>query len=77
MFSSINPKNLGQFSKPGANLKFAGPDVFKTPPTGSASKHCRPHFGDFEASMMLPVLQLTFQLILLGLRILKWGEASL
>ena len=26
-------KNLGQFSKPGADLKSAGPDVFKTPPT--------------------------------------------
>ena len=33
LFCSINPTKLGQFSKPGADLKSAGPDVFKTPPT--------------------------------------------
>ena len=27
------PTNLGQFSKPGTDLKSVGPDVFKTPPT--------------------------------------------
>ena len=32
-FCSITPTNLGQFSKPGTDLKSAGPDVFKTPPT--------------------------------------------
>ena len=30
---SITPTNLGQFSKPGTDLKSAGPEVFKTPPT--------------------------------------------
>ena len=33
LFSSIAPSNLGQFSKPEADLKSTGPDVFKTPPT--------------------------------------------
>ena len=33
LFCSITPKNLGQFSKPEADLKSAGPDVFKTTPT--------------------------------------------
>ena len=33
LFCSITPTNVGQFSKPGADLKSAGPDVFKTPPT--------------------------------------------
>ena len=33
MFCSITPTNLGQFLKPGADIKSAGPDVFKTPPT--------------------------------------------
>ena len=28
-----HPTNIGQFSKPGTDLKSAGPDVFKTPPT--------------------------------------------
>ena len=32
-FCSITPTNLGQFSKPGTDLKSAGPDVFKIPPT--------------------------------------------
>ena len=31
LFCSITPTNLGQFSKPGADLKSAGPDIFKTP----------------------------------------------
>ena len=31
LFCSITPTNLGQFSKPWAHLKSAGPDVFKTP----------------------------------------------
>ena len=35
LFCSITPTNLGQFSIPGTDLKSAGPDVFKTPPT-----HC-------------------------------------
>ena len=30
MFCSITPTNLGQFSKPGTDLKSAGPEVFKT-----------------------------------------------
>ena len=30
MFCSITPTNLGRFSKPGTDLKSAGPDVFKT-----------------------------------------------
>ena len=33
LFCSITPTNLGQLSKPGTDLKSAGPDVFKTPPT--------------------------------------------
>ena len=33
LFYSITPTNLGQFSKPGTDLKSAGPDIFKTPPT--------------------------------------------
>ena len=33
LFCSITPTNLGQFSKPGTDLKCAGPDVLKTPPT--------------------------------------------
>ena len=33
LFCSMTPTNLGQFSKPGADLKSAGPDIFKTPPT--------------------------------------------
>ena len=33
LFCSITPTNLGQLSKPGTDLKTAGPDVFKTPPT--------------------------------------------
>ena len=32
LFCSITPTNLGQLSKPGTDLKSAGPDVFKTPP---------------------------------------------
>ena len=32
LFCSITPTNLGQLSKPGVDLKSAGPDVFKTPP---------------------------------------------
>ena len=32
LFCPITPSNLGQFSKPGTDLKSAGPDVFKTPP---------------------------------------------
>ena len=32
LFCSNTPTNLGQFSKPGLDLKSAGPDVFKTPP---------------------------------------------
>ena len=32
LFCSNTPPNLGQFSKPGLDLKSAGPDVFKTPP---------------------------------------------
>ena len=32
LFCSITTTNLGQFSKPGTDLKSAGPDVFKTPP---------------------------------------------
>ena len=30
LFCSITPTNLGQFSKSGTDLKFAGPDIFKT-----------------------------------------------
>ena len=33
LFCSITHTNLGHFSKPGTDLKSAGPDVFKTPPT--------------------------------------------
>ena len=33
LLCSITPTNVCQFSKPGADLKSAGPDVFKTPPT--------------------------------------------
>ena len=33
LYFVFTPTNLGQFSKPGADLKSAGPDVFKTPPT--------------------------------------------
>ena len=33
LFCSITPTNLGQFSKPGADLNSAGPDFFKTPPS--------------------------------------------
>ena len=33
LFCSITPTNLGQFSKPGADLESASPEVFKTPPT--------------------------------------------
>ena len=33
LFWSISPTNSGQFSKPETDLKSAGPDVFKTPPT--------------------------------------------
>ena len=33
LFCSIDPTNLGQFSKPGTDLKSAGSDVFKRPTT--------------------------------------------
>ena len=33
MFCSITPTNLGQLSKQGTDLKTAGLDIFKTPPT--------------------------------------------
>ena len=36
LFCSITPTNLGQLSKPGTDLKTAGLDVFKTPPTSCA-----------------------------------------
>ena len=42
--------------------------------TGSITERDRPHFGLFEASMMFPIPQLMFQLILLSLGILKWGK---
>ena len=32
LFCSITATNLGQFSKPGTELKSAGPDFFKAPP---------------------------------------------
>ena len=41
LFCSITPTNLGQFSKPGIDLKSAGPDIFQTPPTYTIS----PSFG--------------------------------
>ena len=33
LFCSITLTNLGGFSKPGVDLKSAGPDVLNTPPT--------------------------------------------
>ena len=45
--------------------------------TGFITERGRPHFGLFEASMMFPVRQLMFHLILLGLRNLKWGKTIL
>ena len=33
LFWSITSTNLGQLSKPGTDLKSAGSDIFKTPPT--------------------------------------------
>ena len=33
LFCSITTTNFGLFSKPGTDLKSAGPDVSKTPPT--------------------------------------------